>query len=106
MFLRLTAFSVSLATVRNTRGVNGLVCFGGRPAIMPGGLVDELMCRKEYKQSLFNVGDRVSITAGPFAGLEGIFEQDDGAARVVILLEFMHKWQKLSMPLTEVCRVD
>lgn len=105
LFIHLDSVSMSWAPIRSTRGVIGLVCFGGIPAAMPEGLVEALAQRGAPKENLFNVGDRVFVTTGPFAGLEGIFDQDDGMTRAVILLEFMRKQQRLSMPVCHVRRL-
>jgi transcriptional antiterminator RfaH len=104
LFIRLDSVSTNWSPIRSTRGVVGLVCFGGIPTAMPEGVVEALMQRNAYKENLFSTGDRVMITTGPFAGLEGVFEQDDGVARVVVLLEFMRKQQRLSMPVGNICR--
>ncbi len=105
LFIRLNSVNMNWGPIRSTRGVVGLVHFGGIPAAMPEGLVDELMQRSEHKENLFRRGDRVLITAGPFAGLEGIFELDDGATRVVILFDFMQKQRHFSMNVANICRV-
>jgi len=105
LFIRLDSVNMNWSPIRSTRGVIGLVSFGGIPAAMPAGLVEALMQRSERRENLFCKGDRVLITAGPFSGLEGVFELDDGAARVVILFDFMQKQHRLSMPVANVCRV-
>jgi len=106
LFIRLNTVSMDWGPIRSTYGVVGLVRFGGVPASVPEGLVEAMIKRSVPQQNLFSAGDQVSITTGPFAGLEGIFEQDDGVARVVILLEFMQKQQRLSMPVGDVCRLE
>ncbi len=105
LFTRLDSVSMNWAPIRSTRGVIGLVCFGGVAAAIPAGVVEALMQRNVPKENLFSAGDHVIITAGPFAGLECIFEQDDGVTRAVILLEFMSKQQRLSMPVGKIRRL-
>jgi transcriptional antiterminator RfaH len=46
---------------------------------------------------MFEPGERIVITSGPFIGLEGIYQMADGEARALILLELMSKSQKLSL---------
>ncbi len=106
LFIRLDTVSMDWGPIRSTFGVIGLVRFGGAPALASDSLVEAMMNRCAPQQNLFNSGDRVSIATGPFAGLEGIFDQDDGTARVVILLEVMHKQQRLSMPVGDVRRLE
>lgn len=103
LFIRLD-LDGNWGSIRNTRGVTGLVRFGGEPAPVPQVVVEALMERNEPKMNLFNSGDPVKITSGAFAGLEGVFEHLDGIERVVIFLEFMHKQQRLSLPVSDVRR--
>lgn len=105
IFVRLDLASMNWGTIRATRGVIGLVRFGGIPASIPDNLVETLLEGGAPKGALFASGDTVLITAGPFAGFEGVFDQLDGSARVMILLEFMHKVQRLSVPVPDVRRV-
>ncbi len=105
LFIHLASIGMNWAPIRSTRGVIGLVCFGGVAAVMPEGLVEALAQRHAPKENLFSAGDPVVIANGPFAGLEGIFDQDDGLTRAVILLEFMSKQQRLSMPMCNVRRL-
>jgi transcriptional antiterminator RfaH len=105
LFIRLDIVSMNWGPIRSTYGVIGLVRFGGIPASVPDDLVEAMMKRSAPQQNLFSAGDRVSITTGPFAGMEGIFDKDDGVARVVILLEFMQKQQRLSMRVGNVRRL-
>ncbi|MBI5450714.1 MAG: transcription/translation regulatory transformer protein RfaH [Gammaproteobacteria bacterium] len=105
LFIRLNSVDSNWGPIRSTRGVIGLVCFGGIPAVLPDGVVEGLAQRMIVKEHLFCAGDRVRISDGPFAGLEGIFAQEDGMARVVILLEFMQQQQRLSMPVANIRRL-
>ena len=42
------------------------------------------------------MGERVQLTQGPFAGIEGIFQMADGDRRVMVLIELMSK--KVAVP--------
>ncbi|MBT3967711.1 MAG: hypothetical protein HOL04_04195 [Gammaproteobacteria bacterium] len=42
-------------------------------------------------------GDRIRITSGPFAGLEGVFLMDDGLHRSMVLIEMMGKQQHIAI---------
>lgn len=82
----------------------GLVCFGGEPAEVPGGLVSAIQSRldeinlaggqsfyaREKPAKEFKAGDRVVISNGPFAGYLAIFDaRVTGADRVRVFLEFL-----------------
>ena len=49
-------------------------------------------------EPLYRSGQPVKIVDGPFAGLEAIFKENDGAARVVVLLNFLQQQKPVSLP--------
>lgn len=102
LFIQLDTSTSNWAPIRSTFGVAGIVRFGGIPAAMPDGMVELLMQRGGARQNLFAPGDKVKVVSGLFTGLEGVFAQDDGLTRVVVLLEFMQTQQKLSVPVRDV----
>ena len=46
---------------------------------------------KERPARLFEVGDQVRFTDGPFTGIEGVFQIAEGEKRVMVLIEMMSK---------------
>jgi transcriptional antiterminator RfaH len=95
LFIRLDAAG-NWAPIRSTRGVSRMVAFGNRFATLPDACIDALRNPPEaLRRRLFSPGDRVLITDGPFAGLEGIYQAPDGEARALILIELMSQPQKL-----------
>ncbi len=73
-----------------------LVGFGGLPTVLPDTEMEIL--RSGLSQSLraephpfLNVGRRVRITGGPFAGLEGILKRKKSNLRVVVSLELIQR---------------
>ena len=94
-----------LAPVRSTLGVSGLVRFGGQPATIPEAVVESLRGRQDpdtgacARRSLFKSGAPIQFCAGPFTGLDGVFEIEAGQDRVYVLLEFLGKLNKV-----KVCR--
>lgn len=96
LFIQLDLVKDNWAPIRSTRGVIKLVSFGGRFATLP----DECVAAFETAENapprrLFEPGDRVEVACGPFAGLEGIYQMDDGEARALILIELMNQPHKL-----------
>ena len=95
----------SLAPVRSTLGVSGLVRFGGQPATLPESIVESLRARQDpdtgacARRSLFKHGAPVEFRAGPFTGREGVFDIEAGEDRAFVLLEFLGKLNKV-----KVCR--
>ena len=103
LFLAAGSERQSLAPVRSTLGVCGLVRFGGQPAAIPEAVVESLRARQDpatgasARRSPFTPGARVEFRAGPFAGLEGVFEMEAGLERVVVLLELLGKLNKVQV---------
>jgi len=84
-----------------------LVGFAGLPASLPDDEI-ELM-RSGLSQSagaephlLLTVGRRVRITAGPFAGLEGILKRKKSVWRVVVSLELIQRSVAVDVDVADV----
>ncbi len=87
-------------------GVRSLVSFDGRPARVPTPVVEALQMRLspytdkvlDKIELLFHPGDAVTVTSGPFKGLEGIFQRGlNGPQRVQVLLNLMGSWTRVEM---------
>lgn len=98
LFIRLDTVSSNWSPIRSTRGVSKLVSFGGRFATLPDVCLEALRSApRATSQRLFEPGVRVTITDGPLAGLEGIYQLSDGEARALVLIELMNQPQKLRL---------
>ena len=90
----------SWSPIRSTKGVSRLVRFGAEPAKIDDALVDLLRAHEasvlSEPERLFNPGELVQLTEGPFAGIEGIYQMADGDRRVMVLIELMSK--KVAVP--------
>jgi len=102
LFVRLDSIVSNWHVLRSTYGVTDIVRFGEQPARVPDAVIETIAKRQQANVQIFQPGDQVCITSGAFAGLEGAFEQNDGDARVLILMEFMAKQQCLSFPVSDV----
>lgn len=85
----------SWAPIRSTKGVSRLVSFGVEPAKVEDGLIELLRTQEASVQAeperLFNTGERVRLTEGAFAGIEGVYQMMDGECRVMVLIEILSK---------------
>ena len=97
LFLRLNEGRQSLGPVRFTMGVASVVRFGSKYTIVPDQVIRDLRARADAGTGLHRLG-RVSqlapgtpvrIRSGPFDGLDGVFEREAGAERVVVLLNLL-----------------
>lgn len=92
----------SWGPLRSTRGVSRLVTFGTDPAKIDAGLVAQLQAREidlqAHPQKRFSQGDRVHLTTGAFAGLEAIYQMDDGECRAMVLIELLSQPVRVRVP--------
>src|SRR5215472_13024645 len=109
LFLQLALGRQSLQPIHSTVGVSNIVRFGTRCAIVRDAVIDELRSRADPVTGIhtlqpaarFARGMPVRITAGPFCGIDGIFERAEGAERVTILLTLLGEERPLQF-LTEL----
>jgi len=104
LFIRLDTAIRSTSPVRSTRGVCGLVRQGGLPAAVSDAVMEAIMCRADADSGLhrddrplFNEGEPIRLVQGPLAGLEGVFSEEDGEKRVIVLLELLGKANKMKV---------
>lgn len=87
--------------VRSTRGVRDWIRFSGNVAKLPKELVDSLIdtegAETERVINRIEPGGKVRILTGPFAGLQAIFEKEDGEKRSMILVDFLGKTNRLKV---------
>jgi transcriptional antiterminator RfaH len=99
----------SWSPIRSTPGVSSLVAFGGVPAKAPDSFIEHLKQQvdiiKQAPTKIHQPGERLLITSGPFAGIEGVFELDDGASRAMLLIEILSKTTRINVPLTALSRI-
>ncbi len=98
LFIRIDPALRSTAPVRSTRGAVGLVRFGGQPAIIPEEVIDTIVQREtpntglhENNRPLLCTGEPIRLVEGPLVGMEGIFTEEDGDKRVIVLMELLGK---------------
>lgn len=98
LFLRVNPDQQTVAPIRSTLGVTTLVTFGQRPMPVPDAVIDTLRYNVDAQRGLhrapkqdFTTGQAVTINAGPFEGLQGIFDTTCGEERVAILLDILGK---------------
>jgi transcriptional antiterminator RfaH len=112
LFLHLDEGRQPLAPVRSTLGVAGLVRFGESYAIVPDQIVGELRARADPESGMHRLnvparlspGESVRIFAGPFAGLEGIYQRETGSDRAIVLLCVLGQTASVGVPVGNVLR--
>lgn len=94
------------AGVRSTRGVSRIVSFGNQPLAVSDSTLAQLRqhCYAPKPEALFTAGDKVRIKEGPLSEVEAIFQEMDCSQRVVLLLVFLQRAQRVMVPLASICR--
>lgn len=111
LFVQVDPVARSMAPIRSTRGAIGLVSFGREPAVVPNEMVNMIMQREDEalglrrdERPLFASGDPIRLADGPLAGMEGLFAEEDGEQRVLVLLELLGKTNRISVDRDSVVR--
>jgi transcriptional antiterminator RfaH len=94
LFIQLDKFgSQSWAPIRSTIGVSCLVKFGHQLAEVGDELVNWIQKSLDTVPvtEKFKNGDLVTITQGPFKGIDAVFKIYDGNERAIILINFLSK---------------
>jgi transcriptional antiterminator RfaH len=94
------------APLRSTRGVLRTVSFGGQPVSIADDIIGQLQAYEHEPcvQTLLTRGEPVRINKGAFAELEAIFLAMDGVERVVLLMSFLQREQRINLPLSSISR--
>lgn len=103
LFIHVDLDNENYTALRSTRGVSGIVRFGGTPAVVPDAVINSIKAKiappeeggSNEPQGLYNTGTTVEVIAGPFAGLKGIYDIADGESRCFILLDMLGKAQRI-----------
>lgn len=103
LFVQLGVGIDDFLPIRSTRGVAGLVSFGNCPAIVPSQVIAAIREQELYISANvtdhpeWKKGDRIHIIEGPFAGMNGIFEEDNEEHRVCILLDMLGRKNRINI---------
>lgn len=103
LFLRADSAAQSLAPIRSTCGVRGLVRFANQPAAVADGVVVRL--REDAgsdgvivpRTLALRAGEAVHIVAGALEGLRGVYDQPCGANRALVLLQVLGGEQRVQL---------
>lgn len=103
VFLRLSDQDPLWFRVRSTYGVSKMVAFGGRPLPIADQVVDRLKLLTSLMPSRpsYEKGQTVTITSGPFKGVDAIFSEYNGEKRALLLIRILQRLQSLDLPLTD-----
>jgi transcriptional antiterminator RfaH len=104
LFVNLEQTDPMWAKLRSTRGILRVVSFANKPA----GIADDVI--QHIKDGLDTVaeqggikpGQPVELEEGPFQGISAIFQSYDGEERAIVLVSFMQKQQRITVPVSSL----
>ena len=109
LFIQVDPSEQSLAPVRSTLGVAGLVRFGELLRPVPDSVIEYLRQAENpdtHQQHAdewpHQPGDAVQILEGPFAGLSGIFQAATGEERAMLLIELLGRQNSVTVAMDEL----
>ncbi|WP_259756627.1 transcription/translation regulatory transformer protein RfaH [Pseudomonas sp. GCEP-101] len=98
LFIELDSCLDNWMPIRSTRGVSQIVRFGAAPLAVPKNIVERFrQSGKTYKPNLC-AGDKIQISWAGTHGIEAVFLAKDGAERILILLNILHRELQISIP--------
>lgn len=108
VFVHVDTLTQSIAPIRSTLGVIGLVRFGNEPQPVPDDVIATL-CEAQYDEQvpidpvdILNYGDRVQFVEGPMAGMTAIFAAKTGAERVLLLMDLVGRNNRINCSLHHI----
>ncbi len=87
----------NFTSVRSTRGVVDFVRFGAQPREVQSDLVVELKQLEKVSsdnaafKKMPQPGDQIRVKSGQFAGIDAIFQEQDGEKRSIMLVQMITK---------------
>ena len=103
LFVEMDNLHGNFNSVRSTRGVIDFVKNGNQYTKVPLQLVTELQAKQQLRdgdadtERLYNSGDKVIIKQGAFAGIEAIYNCQDGLERSMLLISLLNKPTAMSI---------
>lgn len=77
--------------------------FGGMPATVPSEVMTTLLALEQNSenqhttQPTFSAGEKVTISEGPFTGLQAIYNMPKGEERCLIFLDMLGQQQRIEI---------
>lgn len=100
LFVYLDVAEANFNAIRSTRGVIDFVKAGANYVRVPDNVIHSLQASQQnfsYTEQLFQQGQELEVLRGPFAGLTGIFQCEDGLERSILMIRLLSSQQKVSV---------
>ena len=107
VFLQFDPAAAGWSKINATRGVTRLICSGAVPRPVPEGVMQALLARADAAgsgttEAVFDPGDTVAVTQGPFADFVATVEKMSADERVWVLLELMGRETRVAVPAAQL----
>jgi transcriptional antiterminator RfaH len=109
LFLHVDPDESSLAPVRSTQGVAGLVRFGHSLKPVPDSIIDYLRQTENPDTHQHHAedwphrsGDAVQVLDGPFKGLTGVFQVATAADRALLLIDLLGRQNSVDVAMATI----
>jgi transcriptional antiterminator RfaH len=109
LFIQVDPEQHSLAPVRSTLGVAGLVRFGQLLRPVPDTVISYLKQMENPETHQYHAdewphkpGDSVQVLAGPFAGLPAVFQAASGEDRAMLLIDLLGRQNSVVVGMAEL----
>jgi transcriptional antiterminator RfaH len=103
LFVRMDPKAQRWRAINGTVGVSYILSEGSEPLAIDNAVIDAIRAREndgivKVSAPTFAKGQKLCVTDGPFADVEGLFECVDDQQRVVLLLDFMGRTVRTRLP--------
>ena len=109
LFIRVDPDEYSLAPLRSTRGVAGLVRFGHNLTPVPDDIINYLRQAENPETHQYHAeewphrsGDAVQVLEGPFKGLTGVFQAAAAEERALLLIELLGRQHTVDVAMATI----
>lgn len=104
LFVNLEQKDPLWSKLRSTRGVLRVVSFSFKPATISDEVIEHIKVSLDLVALHGGIkpGQSVRINKGPFEDIDAIFQAYDGSERAVVLISFMQRQHRVSVPVSSI----
>ncbi len=112
LFIYLSSDTDNWKPIRSTRGVNRLVQFGDTPMVVPNELIEVITGNQDGEGYIAididapQKGDPIRVAEGSLEGIEGIFVENKGENRVIVLLNIVGNLTRTALDVIQIEKMD
>jgi transcriptional antiterminator RfaH len=113
LFVHLDLEATNTEPIRSTKGVSQLVKFGDKAVPVADEIIEFLQNTADSDTGIhqsavpsIQPGEKVAIVDGALQGLEGVFEQDSGEDRVMVLIDVLGRLNRIAVARRDIAPTD